>query len=267
LGYGPTATFSSIWTGTYGGEIHDTFELSVPVVRPIGEKIAWKGFVFSHPPPNTAGAYGIWEMTLIPPQDSPENKAFDFTGEKIKEDYANKKDDCAERAPGVLGSLGTTPPSKPASWPVGKLITDKGISNAPKNVWGPDYTGLDACSIFAYRCAAATTSFFFMSQPCKLSATQEIRIKSPADKDFTKDPIYTNTLGEGVGGGTQRFDDNFMGVAGNGPVFATRLPRTGSSEGGGDKNFVYPNSARDCLSKPEVIANLLRYCLRAPLVK
>ena len=73
--YGPTATFSSEWTGNLGGFFDETFEISVPVVHPIGERSNWLGSV---------AAVGIttWQQTLVPPND---DQSFDFGGDCVKE--------------------------------------------------------------------------------------------------------------------------------------------------------------------------------------
>ncbi len=73
--FGPTATFSSTWNGDLGSFFDETFEISVPVVHPIGERSSWLGSVVG---------LGVttWQQTLVPPKDDP---SFDFGGDCVKE--------------------------------------------------------------------------------------------------------------------------------------------------------------------------------------
>jgi hypothetical protein len=72
---GPTATFSSTWNGKLGTFIDETFEISVPVVHPIGERSVWLGAV---------AGLGVttWQQTLVPPED---DQSFDFGGDCVRE--------------------------------------------------------------------------------------------------------------------------------------------------------------------------------------
>ncbi len=65
-----------------------SFQVSVDVVRPIGETTNWQGWSgwFG------SGLVGQWAATLKPPTTDPD---FDFTGETTQERFSNKKDTCA----------------------------------------------------------------------------------------------------------------------------------------------------------------------------
>jgi hypothetical protein len=77
-GYGPTASFSSEWTGNLGGFIDETFEISVPVVHPIGETSNFIGLFGS--------SVSKWRQTLKC-CDAGNNGStqFDFVGDCVKE--------------------------------------------------------------------------------------------------------------------------------------------------------------------------------------
>lgn len=74
--FGPTATFSSTWKGDFGSFFDETFEISVPVVRPIGEWSTFQSWVL--------GSVSDWQQTLVPPDDE-RGKGFDFVGDCVKE--------------------------------------------------------------------------------------------------------------------------------------------------------------------------------------
>jgi hypothetical protein len=73
--YGPTATFSSEWTGDLGSFIDETFEISVPVVHPIGESSNWLGSV-------AATGITTWQQTLVAASG---DQPFDFDADCVKE--------------------------------------------------------------------------------------------------------------------------------------------------------------------------------------
>ena len=176
-GFGPTATFSSTWNGDFGSFFAETFEISVPVVRPKGEI----GSVL-----NWEDSRANWEQTLIPPDDDP---SFSFTGEQVKEVLLSSNpvtgdkssNSCAARAPNALDG---TPNGQAAQTPW-RVDQD--------NKWGNDTVGFGPCAVEAYRCAGANSVPF----PCGYVVPQQMYIKSPADSGFTY--VYSNNvLGGGV---------------------------------------------------------------------
>lgn len=184
-GEGPLALFSARWftKDAHYNEPYD-FEVTVPAVRPIGEKTVLGAWVV-----DARGAYGRWVMTLIPPKSPRENAEFDFGGEVIRERNTVLSNACGQRAPTALGPPSVTPEGKEATWTVGQVLGGP----AGRNQWGTDDVGWSACAIHAYRCAKAT-------QPaCSAVVRQQIYIKSDADKDFVG-PLYTNILSETIGG-------------------------------------------------------------------
>jgi hypothetical protein len=174
-GYGPTAKFISDWFtkdlfNTY------TFQVTVPVVRPMGETTEWLGF----------GRFGLvpvgqWQQTLVPkPADAP----FDFSGEEVKERFVGGTNSC--RTPKFNVGTQAASRSTGSSWPVRAL-----------NKWGPDGVGFggesDAiCAMHYARCVQPTGCFG--------TKLQQMAIKSPADRNYT-DYGKTNILLWGLTGG------------------------------------------------------------------
>ncbi|HEY8032544.1 MAG TPA: hypothetical protein VIF02_09285 [Methylocella sp.] len=184
---GPTAVFNSTWsTKDHCCDTPFTFNISVPVVRPIGETNTFKDFR------TDIGVYGRWMVTLTPPGDDP---TFDFKDEVVRE-VLTGVNTCNDRAPGAQGKL---PPGSelgnggtgPSQWTVGKLLETRGTPpiDGPNNAYGYDFVGWDYCAIEAYRCAGITGIH------CGNELTQIMQIKSPAD-DFFADytPPYSNIL-------------------------------------------------------------------------
>jgi hypothetical protein len=246
---GPTDIFDATWSSPAGCpktqpcDFIDpfVFNIVVPVVRPKGETSAFVDWISSHAA--GSGTYGKWMMTLqccAPPDANNGSTDFNFNGEVIQEELNAKFDNCAGRAPGVLGPVNVTPPGQLGTWNVGEL---KGPGNlvmpAGENVYGYDFTGWDACTIFAYRCAGATLTL------CEAGANQQdIRIKSDADKNFT-DPLYHNIIGEGI-----------QGVSPPGPE-----PRSGNGTVTSKRSenappFPYASFQGDCTSKPTILSIL-----------
>jgi hypothetical protein len=180
--YGPTATFTSDWY-TKDGFIFNvyTFQITVPVVRPMSETTEWLGF-------GGLGAFGLglvpvgqWQQTLVP---KPEDAPFDFSGEEVKERFVGGTNSC----PTLKFNVGTQAASRStgSSWPVRAL-----------NKWGPDGVGFggepDAiCAMHYARCVQPTG--------CIGTKFQQMAIKSPADQDYT-DYGQTNILLWGLTGG------------------------------------------------------------------
>ena len=187
-GEGPLATFDARWKTNDGlFDVPWEFKIYVPIVRPIGETstlVDWFGGPRS-------GVVGRWTGTLKPPEN---DKDFDFGGERVKEEFIHSTDSCAARAPGILGKegqAGAVPSAKEGGWIVGQIEGKK----AGKNVYGFDKVGWQvACPVFAYRCAGVAFA------GCETRLAQGVRIKSPADKDFSE-VLYRNVLGEGISGG------------------------------------------------------------------
>jgi hypothetical protein len=178
-GYGPTATFISDW---YTKDLFNTytFQVTVPVVRPMGETTEWLGFAFDFFGPGFVPV-GQWQQTLVPkPADAP----FDFSGEEVKEHFVDKIIGCP--APKFnVGTQGAST-STGSSWPVRAL-----------NKWGPDGVGFgeepDAlCAMHYARCVQPTG--------CFNTYFQQMAIKSPADQDYT-DYGNVNILLVGLTGG------------------------------------------------------------------
>jgi hypothetical protein len=85
LGYGPTATFNSEWDTNDGVYmVPYSFQITLPVVRPIGETISWQGFTGFI----GNGLVGQWLQTLKPPTNDP---SFDFTGETVQESFLSSR--------------------------------------------------------------------------------------------------------------------------------------------------------------------------------
>jgi hypothetical protein len=136
--YGPTAAFSSNWKTKDGQyDIPYSFQITVPVVRPKGEKTQWAGwnnkFLLG-----VSGTVGEWIQTLEPPDD---DKSFDFSGETVRERFIGGSGSCP--IPPVPRAGQT---SKGSSWPV-----ESG------NKWGPDGVGFgdeadSLCAIVYAQC-------------------------------------------------------------------------------------------------------------------
>jgi hypothetical protein len=164
LGYGPTATFSSNWTGDFGSFFAETFQITVPVVRPIGETISFMGFtgIIGN------GLVGQWLQTLKPPTTDP---SFDFTGETVQESFMSSRGNCLSPPAAQVPLAGTTRP--PSTFPV---------KNGPPGQW-VDGVGFGdeadaACAVLYNYC--------YMPAGCFFSKLQETAIKSDADSGFTK---------------------------------------------------------------------------------
>jgi hypothetical protein len=157
-GYGPTATFSSKWTGALGSFFAETFQITVPVVRPKGEMSTFVNWFDSR---------GNWMPTLIPPDEDPD---FDFTGEMIQE-VTDKKSTCYGRGIGSMGSTGVVRNdySVDSSW----HIVNKVMFNQN------DLVGWSPCGVEYYRCVKAALP------ACGYTGTQQMQIKSQADSGYT----------------------------------------------------------------------------------
>jgi hypothetical protein len=189
MGYGPTASFSSEWNGQYGTFFDETFELTVPVVRPKGEV------------PTPAGWYGSlsrWLSTLqccAPPgangPGGDDDSTFDFTGETVQE-VLLQVNSCEAKAT-VLTGLTASPPN-PSTWTVGQIYDAAVTFPSPPppsgNIWGYDNNGVAPCGVQAYRCLKVT--------PCSGTVQQQMQIKSPADSGWTT--YTTNRLAFSVDG-------------------------------------------------------------------
>ena len=194
-GYGPAAMFISDWStkdffNTY------TFQLTVPVVRPMGENTEWLGFAGLGFVP-----VGQWQQTLVP---KPEDAPFDFSGEEVKERFVDGTNGC--RTPQFKAGTQAASTSTGSSWPVRAL-----------NKWGPDGVGFggepDAiCAMHYARCVEPTG--------CINTRFQQMSIKSPADQGYT-DYGNTNFLAWGLTGriilGGQGFGSVLSARAGQGP--------------------------------------------------
>lgn len=224
-----------------------TFNPFVNVVRPIGETTDFVEWTSSH----SGGTYAKWMMTLMPPNT---DSGFDFNGENIQEQFGSGYNTCASRAPGVVPPESGTPSGTPANWTVGQIKDAGGVTTpAGKNVWGYDFTGFDACTIFAYQCAGVTLP------QCGIQLKQGITIKSPADRNYTA-PLYTNIIGEGIGGEIYSTPEPKFGF---GPLTGKRF-----SSGTGDVQTLpgYVSKESDCLARPLVLSILRsrpRTCLGA----
>ncbi|MGH6839368.1 MAG: hypothetical protein ACREDT_11330 [Methylocella sp.] len=74
-------TFNADWKSPDGiFDIHFTFNINVPVVRPDHEETAFMGWF---DPSSGAGPIGIWKQTLVGPPDT--DPDFDFSGEIVQE--------------------------------------------------------------------------------------------------------------------------------------------------------------------------------------
>jgi hypothetical protein len=207
IGYGPTASFSSEWNGQFGNFSDQTFELTVPVVRPKVEV------------PTPAGWYDSlsrWSSTLqccAPPgangAGGDDDSTFDFTGEMVQE-VLKEADSCAAKAT-VLTGLTATPPN-PATWTVGQIYDAASfpptITSVAANIWGYDNNGYQPCAVQAYRCLKIT--------PCSTTVQQQMQIKSPADSGWTM--YTTNSITASING---LIIDNFL-KTGIGPLTARR---------------------------------------------
>jgi hypothetical protein len=79
----PVAIFNSTWSGV-GGPSEYQFDVSVPVVRPIGERSVWLG---------SQAGLGVttWQQTLVPPEEDP---TFDFAGDCVQESVWDMVNEC-----------------------------------------------------------------------------------------------------------------------------------------------------------------------------
>jgi hypothetical protein len=165
----PVATFSSTWS-TPDGEFDDpyTFNVDVPVVRPMGEMSSFVNWLDSR---------ANWMPTLVPPNS---DSSFDFTGESVTENTVTKST-CYGRG---IGSMGSTPYSQNSGW----TIVNKVMFNKPDTVgWSP-------CAVEYYRCVKATPP------ACGYTGTQQMKIKSQADTNATAYIYTTNTVSATIDG-------------------------------------------------------------------
>jgi hypothetical protein len=193
---------------TYQSE-KSRFQVTVPVVRPVGETTQFSGI--------WASGAGAWIQTLTPPSSDP---TFDFTGETVRELYGVSLGGCAAKhAPSAPPVAGNAPGnSQEATWTIGEL---KGLfsapASAPKNEWGYDFVGYSLqCDIESYRCFGVT--------PCGYTRDQFMQIRSPADpQDDTGWFTYTsepNVVAADIEGGIVPFSKGF----GTGFVHSKRGP-------------------------------------------
>lgn len=202
----PTTRFGANWSTKDGQyDVPYIFDIDVPVVRPKGDTSTFANWL-SGP---LSGTWGRWIVTFQPPDKDP---SFDFTGEEVREEFISANEQCATKAPGVLGTGAVTPPGTPASWKVGELKGAGVTMPAGKNQWGWDFVGWNGCAIHAYRCAKATVP------ECGNDVLQGIHIKSPADDDFSE-IIYQQSLREAIGGSIIPGDPRKRGF---GPITSRR---------------------------------------------
>ncbi len=201
LGYGPTAFFQSNWYTKDGWNLPYSFQITVPVVRPIGETISFKGFtgVIGN------GLVGQWLQTLTPPTDDP---SFDFTGETVQEDLSASIGNCLSPPAKLVPLAGTTRP--PSTFPV---------ENGPPGQW------VDGVGFGDEADSACAVLYNFCYQPsgCLMTRTQTTAIKSDADfaDAFTK---YggVNRLTAGLLGRILPVALPFQSPQGFGRIFSSR---------------------------------------------
>lgn len=172
-GDGPLDTFTGEWKAS-GYDLTYNFVVFVDAVRPVGETNEWKGWA--------DGGRGKWLPTLVAPDSDP---GFDFSGETVKESHVNEST-CIPRVAG--GSMGGVPSSVESKWTIvaGNKYNEE------------DGVGWRACAVEFFRCTKAT--------PCGYTTVQIMKIKSPADTDFTT--YQVNTLRGGVDGLMLPFTNN-----------------------------------------------------------
>jgi hypothetical protein len=142
----PVTVFNSTWSTPDHVFVEPyEFQITVPVVRPIGEKSAFVGWV---------GSKGIWTVTLQPPDD---DSSFDFTGETVNETFPSDHNSC----PG----------------PDDHSTSMATVKNGPPGELGGDRIGWDPCLIEYARCV--------MKTPCGFQIKQQEEINSPADPPNT----------------------------------------------------------------------------------
>jgi hypothetical protein len=166
----PTAVFQGEWTTTDKMfDIVFSFQVSVDVVRPIGETTKFQGFTqFGF------GAVGNWAATLMPPSS---DKMFDFTGETTRERFTGGRGNCI--TPPTHLPLGQTT-SAGSTFPV---------TNGPPGMY---VDGVGFGDEGQSRCAILCN---YVTNPagCFFTRQQQMQIKSPADMDFVNYPAV-NTL-------------------------------------------------------------------------
>ena len=167
---GPTEKFNSTWKPPTLSPFDFSFSVSVPVVRPAGEFGHFTHWDMQDP---FFGATAVFEMTLKCCAPAGANgsagdgggdndRSFDFSGEYLEE--------------AIVGRASNT-----AACDAGQPRSGKVIQVLPGNRWTPDRVGWLAClGVARARC--------FKSAPCTATFTQEMRIKSPADRVYT---VYT----------------------------------------------------------------------------
>jgi hypothetical protein len=178
-----------VWNGKYGTYFAETFELTVPVVRP----------KFEIPTPaGWSGSLSRWLSTLqccAPPgangPGGDNDSTFDFTDEQVREVLV-EANNCSAKATVITGLTGLPP--DPSTWTVGEIFDSSTfpptVKTVTENVWGYDNNGAVPCGVQAYRCLKVT--------PCSLTDEQQMQIKSPADSGWT---TYTvNSIDTSVDG-------------------------------------------------------------------
>jgi len=174
-------TFSATWTAPDFNE-PETFDVTVPIVRPTGETTAFTGWQETR---------GLWEQTLKPPGNDPD---FDFTDEIVKETNAGARDTCYD-----------------GQFPFGQAtLTEHQWTVHDKVKWGPDGVGWGAntgsggsCAVEYYRCVKRTT--------CGSILQQQMQISSPADNGAFVNFGPVNTLSANIEGVTLPFNKNGLG--------------------------------------------------------
>jgi hypothetical protein len=197
----PTAVFQGEWTTKDKMfDIVFSFQVSVDVVRPIGETTKFQGWsgLFG------SGLVGMWEATLKPPTS---DKNFDFTGETTRERFSNKRDSCAVKTTNniPLGNIKSHGKEFPViEGPPGKYVD--GVSTG-----GDDPQS--ACSVLCN----------FVTHPagCLLTVQQQMSIKSPADMDFVEYPAVNILEATSLGSIT---NDLLRGTRGKATVTSNRFP-------------------------------------------
>jgi hypothetical protein len=168
-GYGPFALFTSTWAGTFGKMDTETFQVTVPVVRPIGETTDWAGWAngvglpASFPSPNGGqlnGTQGQWMQTLTAP---PNDSSFDFSNEWVQETFVGGRNTCP-RLPTVA------PHGLKGSWLV-----------FSGNIWGPDSIGTEG-TVLGY--CSIMYSYCYGPHPCGFIQYAQMGILSPADTGY-----------------------------------------------------------------------------------
>jgi hypothetical protein len=198
-GNDPTATFNATWYSPKGCQPGPCdyiepwqFQITVPVVRPMGETVTGQGWS------SFSGTVGQFGQTLQCCAGSANNgdSNFDFSGEWVTERFSNKVFNC--------DSPPTQNPANPSS-PADAAATEAKTTSMGSswdvmagNQWGPDGVGFadganqNFCSIYWAICKAPTG--------CVNSISQQMYITSPADQGY--DPSVTPKQRDPSVGGT-----------------------------------------------------------------